>query len=143
MTVRLATHDDIEMLVAMCREFHDASPFRTLTFSPSSTRMSLKMAIQDPNSVVFTDGHGLIAGSIRPNSFTVELCAYEIAWFTTKPSSGIKMLAAYEEWVKQQGVQLSFVSMMSNDMVDSEKLADFMIRRGYSVTERTAMMRYE
>lgn len=136
--IRHAGYEDVEDIIVLCREFHNKSCFKGIPFSPNQCRTTIRSAIRDDTCCVLYSGTGFIAGAIRYTAFSAVPIAQEIAWFATG-ADGFRLLIEYEEWVKAQGVEVSTMTTIHNDVVDTERVFDLLVKRGYQPAERTLM----
>lgn len=80
---------------------------------------------------------GLIAVTIADQIFTGDLLASELLWFVTKGhrtgSAALRLLRAAEKEARDLGA--SKFSMIHLQALTPDKLRDFYVARGYSLTE--------
>ena len=133
MTPRLAELKDIPRLVALGEKFHAMAPhFKMGNFDPLAMSRVLKFMITSPNSVVFTNGRGVIGGTLSPVYFNPsKIMLEENFWWAEE--GGRPLLTAMEEWGKQQGATFILLSTLENSK--THVIKRLMERRGYAPIE--------
>ena len=140
MTLRLATTEDIPVILEMAKKFADTSPYGKYPQEYSKAEDMVKGLLIDRNkSIVIlyeVNGkpEGMIAGVLSEMMFSRENVAQELIWWVNPGHRSRKSLSlkeAYEYWAKRVGAK--YISMAEpND----EKVARYYERTGYKVMER-------
>ena len=141
--LRIATPEDVPILVKFARHFHEASPYKLLAFDAGKT----KEAFHKVTSGMLYDGvaivalHddkpiGFIAGMASEPLFSRARISMELGWWIEPDYRGTKasvlIYSAYEDWAKRvkcdaiQGAYLPGVS---------PELDGFYKKRGYLQVE--------
>lgn len=130
--IRQATSDDIPMLMTIAVEFWKLSPFSEFVPLDDIAVCEVIQKTIDGGSC-FVGDHGVIMGVMLPHwanpSFQIAL---ELAWYGA--GEGDALLAAFENWAKEQGaigVQMSTVGADYDDKIEAK-----LIKSGYKVAER-------
>lgn len=134
MTVRSATVDDIPALVEMGAKFHAMSPHAFLgEYDPQGIGNLLRFLATGSNTILLTNGEGLIGGVLAPVYFApTKIMAEESFWWAG--SGGGLLLAAFETEAKRLGADFVLLSTLHNDRSD---VIDRVVRRkGYAPVER-------
>lgn len=141
--VRLATVDDIEILLRFAKNFHHASPYGMMRFDSKKGKEFLRTIIEGSPVegiclIALKDGNpiGFLVGAASEPVFTSNRVAMELGWWiepdfrNTKASALI--YSAYEDWAYRIGcshVQGAYLPGVSPD------LTKFYKKRGYIQTE--------
>lgn len=143
MTVRDATVDDIERIVALAKKFHEVSGYEFLEFDEETVANLVGQSIECglcPVAEVDGEVVGFLVGLEFPALLNVNIrVGTEVAWwlepeFRGKPI-GVKLLLEAESKAKRKG--LKFWSMMCLEHLNAEGLEDIYQRLGYIRAERT------
>lgn len=124
MTIRKATRDDVDSVVALMRESHAAAGF-SFPFIESYARALFFQHITSANMTCIllelksgVDGVLMCAHGQHP--FGAGKVAKETLWYISKKGRGgsaFKMLKEYEDWAKEQTCDIiSMASLVSNDV---------------------------
>ncbi len=143
--IRLASPDDLPMLMAMGREF---ALVLSLSDSvgydePTMERLFLHL-INDPMGILLVTDGGAAGGLVHPSMFNAHhLTGQELFWWTSpdKRGKGIRLLAALEDEARALGAQSWMVSTMQALNFDgASKLYE---RRGYRASDRNFIKVFE
>lgn len=130
MIIRKATHDDVDMVVDMGRDFHAYSPWSHIEFDREATKEFIGKVIE--GGVVFLSDSGMIGGVLNPLYFNPShVVAAELFWWAK--SGGIPLMRAFEEWAKEnnaRGLQFSGLGDAK-----SERMDRLFTRSGYRKVE--------
>ncbi len=145
MIIRQATIDDIGALSAMGRAFLSYSPYgKHVAFDEASANETAKRLLEDEHSTILVaeaEGQivGMVGGLIYPHYFNYEsLVGQELFWWVNqehrKTGVGIKLLNAFEQWVKSMGAHLNFMIALSDE--HEQKITALYEMHGYKPAER-------
>ncbi len=124
MTVRFATAADRLRVVALLRNSHQAAGF-TFPFHPAyAVNLFLGHSGRDNACCIVLEQDGRAQGVLMAQSFQhpfgAGLWAKETVWWIEpdhRGGSGLRMLAAYEDWARDLGcVSIGMASLASNDV---------------------------
>ena len=141
--LRLATLDDIPVLLKFAKNFHTVSPYRGMRFSRDKGEEFLKGVILGPQSegiilVALKDTKpiGMLVGVAREPVFTRSRVAMELGWWIEEADrhsrASFLIYSAYEDWAKRVGcshVQGAYLPGVS------PTLDQFYKKRGYKQVE--------
>lgn len=149
--VRIATVEDIPVLLKMARNFHKASPYRGMRFDREKGRKFLEGVILSSNTegivlVALKEGNpvGMLVGACSEPVFTGNKVAMELGWWVEEESRGSRasflLYRAYEDWAFRVGcshVQGAYLPGVSPDL-DSfyKKLGYIQVESSYLKTLR-------
>jgi GNAT superfamily N-acetyltransferase len=134
-----ATEADFEDVARLGRLMHEESSYSKLEFNEDRLRHIFNIYTTDPTRALILgrvngEACGLYAGYITPYYFSNELVANDIAWFVVKErrgsSLGLRLLTAFENWAKDQGVSEIRVGYSTD--INPTAFDSLMIKRGYS-----------
>jgi len=137
--IREATHDDVDFLLEMGRNFYNACDFPVeLIFKPEILAGVMDNLIVNENACILVDDklQGMIAGIVYPYYFTGQMSGNEMFWWVEPESRkglGKKLLDGLEDWAKGKGA-VSF-TMISLDASEPERMDKIYKRRGYEPRE--------
>lgn len=135
MTVRPATHDDLDHIVQLGERFHAQSPWADMLYEPETVRALLARMIDSDDAALFYNGSGMIGGVLSKPYFGGGLLAQELFWFADK--GGRELLDTFEEWAHNAGASgVIMVSLETNERI-SGVMAKLYERRGYAIRERS------
>lgn len=130
MTLRKATHKDVDVVVDMGRDFHAYSPWRAIEFDRDATSAFVTSLID--NGVVFISDTGMIGGLMNPLYFNPSYAvACELFWWAK--SGGRELMKAFEDWAS--GNSASGIQFSSLGDERSDRMAVLFERAGYSKVE--------
>lgn len=146
--VRLATLEDIPVLLGFAKEFHRSSPYRSIAFDYGKTLTGFKQIIEGGglNSIVLVAHEdqtpvGMVVAVAERPAFSSELITMELAWFITekhrKSRKGLVLFKAYEDWAKRIGakiVQTAYLIGPGQSDPDA-----FYVNQGYTPVEKSYM----
>lgn len=134
MTARLARIDDIENLVEMGGRFHAMSPHKTMgRFDPQAMANVIKFMIESTSCAVFTNGNGVIGGTLSPVYFNPSIWQMEENfWWASK--DGQELLTALEDFARERGASFLLMSTLENEK--SQIVGRLMARKGYEPVEK-------
>lgn len=137
--LRIATSDDLELVVEMGLKFIETSPYKDI-YSPDKLKdlVADYIAAKGENKIVLVyEDKGMILGMIYPFAFGDVLQCMEVGWWVEpdyrKEGIGDKLLEALEYWANKLGC--SIMTMVSLD----DKLDKFYTKKGYRLSERLYM----
>lgn len=147
--VRLATHEDIPVLLEFASKFHRMSPYGGLSFSHEKGSVFLKTVIEGSLRdfvclVALNDSKpiGFLVGAANEPVFSGDRIATELGWWIEEESRGTRasmlIYAAYEDWAKRVdcvAVQGAYLPGVSTD------LEKFYKKRGYHLVESSYLKR--
>jgi len=135
-----ATHDDMELLLVLAREFHALSPFKNFKFSPSGTRNYLNLILRDPNSTIIMHENGAIGASVTDYPFCEMRVSKEAFWYSRKEGlGGFVLLKEYIKWVSRKKAQVDMLSSLEINDREQKILVRALRIAGYQTVERTHM----
>lgn len=144
--IREATLDDLDAYIVLSKEFHNASPMRSISeFQPKEFKEFLVNSISSPNiAIILAELGGKIVGItgalIYPLYFSPStLVSQELWWWLTPDArgsgAGKGMYDYIEKWSKNNGSSAVFMIALEDDRVD--KMTKLYKRYGYTGLERT------
>lgn len=137
MTVRQATEADIPAMVEMGRRFHAMSPHKGMgEYDAAAVGRVLAFMIVSPQSVVLTNGDGVIGGTLSPVYFNpAKWQLEENFWWAER--GGQDLLAGLFDWGRERGASFLMMSTLENDR--SDVIDRLMCRKGFVMLERRYM----
>lgn len=136
---RRALPEDLSALLALAKEMHAETSFRTLSFSESKAAAEILSCILNPSMLVaVAEDRGKIVGIIaayldRPY-FSEDLVVYDHIWYVGKEDRGSmvgpRLLKHVAEWARLCGAKAVFVTLGSD--VSQERVGKLVERLGYS-----------
>lgn len=141
--VRLATKEDIPVLLRFARNFLHASPYKTMKFDVVKGRQFLEQAVEGFGFdrvvlVALNDGEpiGMLVGAASEPVFSNTKVAMELGWWIEEESrhtrASFLLYKAYEDWAERVGcshVQGAYLPGISPD------LDEFYKKLGYKQVE--------
>ncbi len=141
--LRIATSKDIPDLLRFAKNFHKASPYRSMRFDTDKGRKFLEGIITGKNSegivlVALKDGIpiGMLVGACAEPVFSSARIATELGWWIEEEfrntRAALLIYEAYEDWAKRVGcthVQSAYLPGIS------PALDKFYKKRGYTQVE--------
>lgn len=113
----------IPSVVELGRNFFNASPYSSLTFSEEATENFLHLCLSRPEenicilSVEDDEAVGALVGSVSRLPFSDDLVAAEIAWWMEpayrKGGQGLELKKAYEYWAEKMGAKKISMALLS------------------------------
>jgi ribosomal protein S18 acetylase RimI-like enzyme len=138
-TYREATSEDLPRIVALAKEMHAETSFRTLSFNEAKAATETLSSILNPGMlVVVAEDRGKIVGIIavyldRPY-FSDDLVVYDHIWYVSPEARGSlvgpRLLKIASEWARQCGAKAVFVTLGSD--VSQDRVGKLVERLGYS-----------
>ena len=134
--LRLATKDDLELLVEMGRKFISSTGYAAYADETRMKELAEDFLTADPSQkiVLLYEDKGMLGGVVTPFLFGTVKIATEVVWWVDpdhrKSEIGMKLLEAFEFWAKKVGCGL--ISMVGLD----DNLDKFYVRNGYRLSER-------
>lgn len=146
LTIREATAEDLQAVVALAPEFFAMSPYTAITtLDPASASASLTALQANPLGVVLVARHekavvGFIFGSLTPLYFnTAYTVAVEAGWYVIEAyrndRAGLSLLWAFEDWAFQNGAKAVVMSALATN----PKVLQTYRKAGYTPVETTAL----
>lgn len=140
---RLATLQDIPVLVKLCEEAHKESPHR-LRFDKEQVEASIFQVIQTGVIICYiVNGQvvGMIGGITTLTTMSLEKIGAELLWFIhpdyRKSREPLKLITAFEYWCWSKGCAAVTLSNMVNDSY--ERVGKVYERKGYRLVEQSYM----
>lgn len=139
MDIRIATIDDLDLVVNMFCRFGENSPYKNYVGKEQITNVMKNILEADNNEkIILLHGEvGMIIGIATPFLYGPHIVATELAWWVNpearNSSVGKELLNAFEFWAKRVGCTL--ITMISLD----DQLGNYYEKRGYSLFERAYM----
>lgn len=141
--LRMATLEDIPVLLKFAKNFHDASPYRSMRFNTEKGRKFLEGIISGRNTegvviLALKDKIpiGMLVGSCSEPVFSSAKIAVELGWWIEvehrKSRASVLIYKAYEDWALRVGcthVQGAYLPGVSPD------LHQFYKKHGYAQVE--------
>lgn len=112
MSIREATHADLDVLVALGEEFHDSTEYANeLAGNPAQYRVIGTRLIEQPDGVllVYEQGGrpvGMLGAVLFNHPLSGERTVAEMFWYATpkhRGDAGIRLLRALERWARTHG----------------------------------------
>ena len=134
MTIRRATIEDMDQLIALARQEHEASFLAHTRFDAPHVATRFHQVINGMAGVVLVsevDGQlrGLIAGIAQQNLHNRYLSVYELMWYA-KDGSGMKLLAGLKAWAHRMRATRMVVHNYAGT-VSAERFTRAMVRKGF------------
>jgi hypothetical protein len=132
--IRRATGDDIPAMVRMGREFLAMSPHAALgEYDMMAVAKMFSFMIASPQSVLLTNGDGLIGGVVTPVYFAPgKWMLEESFWWAVR--GGRELLAAFEREGRLMGADFVLLSTLENGR--AAVIDRVVSRMGYRLLER-------
>jgi len=113
---RLATYEDIPLMVPMGRRFHTASGFASYSdFNATDFADAIETLIDDECGLVLLSDRGMMGAAIGQLWYDKSItCAEELFWWS-EDGSGLKMLKMAEEWARERGAKAMRMGCIVND----------------------------
>ena len=147
-TVRHATLDDLEAIMALAREFIMFAPHASVAdVSSEELEQQARTCIENALVLVAEDEGkvvGMLVGVLTGLWFSPStLMAAELAWWVTPSarngSAGIRLVTAFQDWAREQGAKV--VTMSSLDLDFDTRVSSVLERMGFKASEHTHMKR--
>lgn len=112
MSIREATHADLDALVALGEDFHDSTEYASeLANNPAQYRVIGTRLIEQPDGVllVYEEGGasvGMLGAVVFNHPLSGERTVAEMFWYATRKhrgTAGIRLLRALERWARARG----------------------------------------
>tara|TARA_R100000951_G_scaffold63895_2_gene53683 strand:+ start:4655 stop:5092 length:438 start_codon:yes stop_codon:yes gene_type:complete len=132
--VREATYRDIPHLLGLGYKFHQYSPYRDLPYDINSVSDFIKVLIDSPTGVLYTNGEGVIGGLMHPLYFGGGNIAQELFWFAE--GGGMELLSAFEGWAISQNASGVSVSSLVVGEREDRIIDKLYSRKGYKAHEK-------
>lgn len=145
MSLKLATLEDRDDVLRMCRSFFEVTPYASVcTYNDLKVDALLKLAhtsnYQECLFLLFEENgipHGLIVGYATQTPFSDDLIAAELAWWVDPEYRGTKgsmeLVLAYETWARKIGCKHITMSLLPS--LTNPKVEDYYEKLGYVKTE--------
>jgi hypothetical protein len=140
MTLKLATQEDVPVVVEMALRYAKASPFGRFPVDEAKINQIVQDLMRDRNKgiivlyIVNDKPEGMIAGMLTEMLFNHDAIATELVWWVNpehRTRKSLKLKEAYEYWAKRVGAKFIQMAEMNDD-----KIRRFYERTGYDLTER-------
>lgn len=137
MTPWIATEADIPAMVEIGAKFHAMSPHRFMgEYDPEALANVFRFMIGSDQSVIFTNGEGLIGGTYAPVYFNPsKWMLEENFWFAGK--DGMELLNLLFAHATAWGADFFMLSTLEND--HSKAIDRLLTRKGFHLIERRYM----
>lgn len=141
MKIEWVTQETLPELIALGREMHRESRFRTLPFDEDRLGRSLAAAVDDSRGVYFlalarASGGKVVGGMfavVEQPFFTSAIIANNYAFFVRPPyrgsSAALKLLTAFRRWAGKRGVRELHVHQTGG--VENQRFDRMMRRAGF------------
>lgn len=138
-TYRRAFPEDLPAIMALAKEMHAETSFRTISFSEPKAATEILSCILNPNMLVAVaedQGQivGIIAAFLDSPYFSEDLVVYDHIWYVGKEARGSmvgpRLLKHVAEWARLCGAKAVFVTLGSD--VSQERVGKLVERLGYS-----------
>jgi hypothetical protein len=133
--LKIATIDDLDILLKLSEEFYYSTPYEVLEFDLQKTAKSLTKLLESSNEenivLLLNDEEGFLIGSTCEPLFTNNKVAVELAFYV-KNTNGMKwytLFEAFQYWAKKVGC----VAVQSGSIKD--RYGKFLKRRGFNPME--------
>jgi len=147
-TVRHATADDVNAIMALSREFIMFAPHASIAdVSAEELEQQIRLCID--NALVLVAEHegqviGMLFGILTGLWFAPStLMAAELAWWVTPTArngtAGIRLLTAFQDWAREKGAKV--VTMSSLDLDFDTRVSSVLERMGFKASEHTYIKR--
>lgn len=139
MSIKIATIEDLDLVVSLAMKFAQASPYATYA-TEEDMRQLAKQIIEGPKEngiVLLYEDFGMIAGVARKFIYGYPYGATELAWWVDEDKrgtkAGVELLEAFEHWAKKVGCL--YITMTSLD----DQIGNYYEKKGYKLCERAYM----
>jgi GNAT superfamily N-acetyltransferase len=138
-TYRRALPEDLPGILALAKEMHAETSFRTLSFSESKAATEIVSCILNPNMFVAVAEDrgqilGIIAAYLDAPFFSDDPVVYDHIWFVGKAARGSmvgpRLLKHLSEWARLCRAKAVFVTLGSD--VSQDRVGKLVERLGYS-----------
>lgn len=141
--IRIGQMEDVPILLKFAKNFHQASPYRSMRFNSEKGKKFLEGILSGRNTegivlVALQDGNpiGMLVGACSEPVFSSSRVAMELGWWIEpefrKTRASALIYTAYEDWAMRVGcshVQGAYLPGVSPD------LDEFYKKRGYRQVE--------
>lgn len=124
--MRRATEADIPQILAWGREFHAASPYSALPYSPERVEAAIRQVMQA--GIVLVSDKGMAAAQMGEIWFCEGIAAQELFWW-----GDASLRAGLEDWARENGASLFAMVCLENDK--TPVLSRFYRMQGYRPVE--------
>jgi RimJ/RimL family protein N-acetyltransferase len=140
LTLKLAEASDYNDVIRMAKAFHEASPYKGLSFDEDKCKeLFQKYLLGDRRSliIILAGNYGMIIGFCDSLPFSSDRVAVELAWWVDEDKRGSRdsllLFKAYEDWALRVGAKIKQMAMLD----DVTNLAAFYEKQGYRPAERS------
>lgn len=144
MTIRLATKDDLPEILLLCEEFHNSSPYSSVSQSTEMTVQTISSFLDGPltdkvillSTGIYGQLNGILAGAITSLPFSTAKVAYEGMWYVRPEARGrdaLELFNAFEDWSIRVKADIVVMNLLEGDYEKS--LTKLYTRKGYSKSE--------
>ena len=146
--VRLATREDLPVVLKYAKNFHKASPYRSMRFDSEKSKKFFESTLGASQTSVMlialksSEPIGFLTAMAAEPVFSSEKISMELAWWVEpehrRTRSSYLLFKAYEDWALRVGcsyVQGAYLPGVSTD------LDDFYRSQGYTEVESSYMKR--
>lgn len=137
--VRVATLEDIDLIMGLASRFLAASKYKNMVFE-EHLRPVIENFVTSPlheKIIILHGDKGMIVGMVSPLLFVGPKVASEIAWWVEpehrKTNVGTELLEAFEQWARN--VDCSLIVMDAQN----DKLGKYYESKGYKPTSFSYM----
>lgn len=137
MNVRQANQTDIPALVDMGEKFHAMSPHKGMgSYDRAAMSRVLSFMIGSEQCAVFTNGSGVIGGTLSPVYFNPAKWQLEENYWWAN-GGGNELLEELIGWATNWGASFIMLSTLENDR--SKVIDRYLKRKGFVILERRYM----
>lgn len=137
MGIRVATIDDLDLVISMGKKFLEVSPYANIAVDEDIQKYATEfLSYPDPKKhiALLSDDQGIIGGKVEKFFWGKALRAYELMWWVEPEARakgiGQELIEAFEYWAKQVGCKE--IVMVGLD----DRTCQFYEKNGYSLYER-------
>ena len=128
--IRLATIDDLPIILELAKEFHQKLPHRAVAFSDQKTISTIHewLLSEREEKIILLAGEpvfAILAAMAERPFYSDDKVAVEVFWYSRKKSKWVlKIYEAYEFWANKIGCRMVFGGFL-------EEVEKYFKKRGY------------
>lgn len=133
--IRIATLDDLELVMDMALKFANASPYKDLCDEAKIREIVIAFLTADPSEkiILLYEDKGFLVAAVTPFVFGTVRVATEISWWVEPEYQaqgiGDKLVEAFEFWADKVNCKVKTLAFMDKD------LSKYMKKKGYEAYE--------